>query len=134
MEKTKALHTPEPWIVKTCDYLILIRNPEDGTEVVVTPQRFISHQLSTAPTPTDKANAAHIVACVNALDGMDPEHLKGALYFATQALMRPEHPHAEQRRLSALDALEGLRMRDPHWNEKHIAGYGTGKPLYDDPL
>jgi len=73
----RAEHTPEPWQL---DGDTITGRDENGLE---SPIATLSHYWRARRT--DQANGQHVVSCVNALAGYNPEALEELLVTATNA-------------------------------------------------
>lgn len=104
-------HTPEPWHTYEGRGISLF-NDESDAVIVSTPERSRSayrvRDRLVEPTETDHANAARIVACVNACTGMDDP--KEAIANAIKTLAACSLMFAEMKQTAPLeDILDAIR-------------------------
>jgi hypothetical protein len=90
---SKAQHTPEPWIVSKYAGVFQVRDSSD---------RIVADAGYGLSTGADEANARRIVACVNALEGLNDDALIGGWSFrGSEAYSKG----LEQQRDELLEAL-----------------------------
>jgi hypothetical protein len=102
---SEAKHTPEPWKVQTLhsDGMIVTR---DRLEIV-TPEWDVVTGTPGAPPIRRSSDASRIVACVNALAGMNPEAVAELVEAARQIVEFGYQPGRDGSKLrAALAALE----------------------------
>lgn len=69
-------HTATPWrvhIPTATEQRLLVLHPDGERVIAKCSEGFDSPSAGPIPYPEREANAARIVACVNALDGINPE-------------------------------------------------------------
>jgi hypothetical protein len=105
-------HTPEPWHVGCQnDYPFIINQPPRPStdDIVDIPDVIVIAKPAEIPgnAATVVANAERIVACVNALAGLNPEAIKDVVE-ALEAVNSSSrtYPHGIAKLMSALDQVE----------------------------